>query len=454
MTHSFSFRYHDREFCFIWDSESGSLHNVDHVTFLLAKERFGQQLTADESARLQEIAPDLRAEISAELDQLVAQGVLDSPCTVTADRKQTHMIKALCLHICHDCNLRCKYCFADEGTYRTTARAHMSADVGKRAVDFLIERSGSRRNLEIDFFGGEPLMNLGVVKEIVAYAREREKQCGKVFHFTMTTNCVLLNRETAQWLDREMYNVVLSIDGRRDVHNAMRPTANGKEIYDTILSNALYFRSIRGSRSYYVRGTFTARNTDFDKDVLALADAGFDQISMEPVVTEIPDLQIKDEHLQEIFDSYDRLATVYLDRREHEETWFNFFHFMMDLDGGPCVSKRLTGCGSGCEYLAITPDGDVYPCHQFAEDRAYRIGSIFGGELDERVREPFARNIVTRKQDCDRCPAKYYCSGGCVANNLHYAGAADKPYSISCAMMRKRFELSLAIAAIEAARQA
>lgn len=451
MTHSFSFRYHNREYCFIWDSESGSLHNVDRVTFLLAKERFGQKLTADERNQAEAIPSDVRSEILNELDTLTEQGVLNTPCTVHATRKQTQSVKALCLHICNDCNLRCKYCFADEGTYHTSDRAHMSAEVGKQAIDFLIANSGSRHNLEVDFFGGEPLMNLQAVQDIVAYARKREKESGKEFHFTMTTNCLLLRPETAEWLNREMHNVVLSIDGSKAVHNAMRPSANGKDVYDRIVANAQYFRSIRGDKSYYVRGTFTAKNLDFDKDVLALAQLGFDQISMEPVVTDIPDLAIKEEHLPQIFASYERLATMYLDMRRDPKTWFNFFHFMLDLEGGPCITKRLTGCGSGCEYLAVTPKGELYPCHQFAEKKEYCIGNVYEGILNQQVREPFARNVVINKADCTDCPAKYYCSGGCVANNLNFAGAMDKPYNISCRMMRKRFELSLAIAAIEGA---
>lgn len=450
MTHSFSFPYRNREYYFVWDSESGSLHNVDYVTFLLSKDRFGQPLNDKESADLSDLSQTERAEIQSELDELERQGVLGSPCTLSQGEKRIGEIKALCLHICHDCNLRCKYCFADEGTYHTVSRAHMSPEVGKKAIDFLIDNSGKRTNLEVDFFGGEPLMNLDTVKQIVAYARSREQESGKRFSFTMTTNCVLLNDETIAWLNREMHNVVLSIDGRACVHNAVRKAVNGKDCYDLILRNAQKFRSVRGDRSYYVRGTFTARNLDFAEDVIALADAGFDQISMEPVVTDIDSLAIKEEHLPLILSEYERLAQIYLDRRKNGK-WFNFFHFMIDLEGGPCVVKRLTGCGSGCEYLAVTPNGDLYPCHQFAENRDYYMGSVYEGVTNWDVSRKFARNIVTNKPQCADCPAKYYCSGGCAANNLNYAGGMDTPYAISCAMMRKRFELSLAIAAIESA---
>ncbi len=291
-------------------------------------------------------------------------------------------------------------------------------------------------------------MNLGTVKKIVEYARSREKQSGKSFNFTMTTNCVLLNDETIDWLNKEMHNVVLSIDGRECVHNAVRKTVNGKDCYGIIAENAKKFAAVRGDKSYYVRGTFTARNLDFADDVIALNDMGFDQISIEPVVTDIEDLKITKEHLPKILAEYERLAGLYIDRRKGEK-WFNFFHFMIDLEGGPCVVKRLTGCGSGCEYLAVTPTGGIYPCHQFAENKDYYMGNVFDGKIDMAISEKFAENVVTNKPDCTNCPAKYYCSGGCVANNLNFAGNMSKPYDISCEMMRKRLELSLAIDAIE-----
>ena len=328
----------------------------------------------------------------------------------------------------------------------------MSAEVGKKAIDYLINHSGSRHNLEVDFFGGEPLMNLDVVKEIVDYARSREKECDKEFNFTMTTNCVLLNDKTNEWLNKEMVNVVLSIDGRKDIHDEVRKTPNGKGCYDIILNNAKKFRQIRGQKSYYVRGTFTAKNLDFAEDILALNDEGFDQISMEPVVTDIEDLAIKQEHIPRILQEYERLAVEYIDRRKSDK-WFNFFHFMIDLQGGPCVIKRLTGCGSGCEYLSVVPHGNVYPCHQFAEKDEYLMGNVFDNTLDLEVSKKFAKNIVTNKKQCGDCPAKYYCSGGCVANNINYAGSMETPYDLSCQMMKKRLELSLAISAIEGSQQ-
>jgi len=450
MVHAFSFCYHDRAYHFIWDNESGSLHNVDYVAFLYAKKRYGQAMSQQENSDYNRIdASELNC-IKEEFDELESMGTLNTPCKTYAKAKKIGEIKALCLHICNDCNLRCKYCFADEGTYHTSERAYMSEEVGRKAIDFLIAHSGKRRNLEVDFFGGEPLMNLDVVKSIVKYARSRETESGKHFDFTMTTNCVLLNDSAIEWLNKEMHNVVLSIDGRECVHNAVRKAVNGKDCYSLIAGNAVKFAKVRGDKSYYVRGTFTAKNLDFADDVLALNDMGFDQISIEPVVTDIEDLKITKEHLPRILAEYDRLAENYIDRRKTDK-WFNFFHFMIDLEGGPCLVKRLTGCGSGCEYLAITPTGGLYHCHQFAENKDYYMGSVFEGDLDLSVSEKFARNIVTNKPDCAECMAKYYCSGGCVANNLNFAGAMDKPYDVSCEMMRRRLELSLAINAIEGA---
>lgn len=451
MVHAFKFAYRGKAYHFLWDNESGSLHNVDKVAFLYAKKRYGQAFEDKEEEEFLSIAEDDINELGEEFDELEKSGVLNSPCDTYAKKKRVGEIKALCLHICNDCNLRCRYCFADEGTYHTSDRAFMSEEVGKKAIDFLIAHSGKRKNLEVDFFGGEPLMNLNVVKAIVDYARSKEAESGKRFDFTMTTNCVLLNDETIKWLNEEMHNVVLSIDGRHDVHSAVRKAVNGKDCYDIIANNAMKFAKVRGDKSYYVRGTFTAKNLDFSSDVLALNDMGFDQISIEPVVTDIEDLKITKEHLPAILKEYERLAENYIDRRKGDK-WFNFFHFMIDLEGGPCLVKRLTGCGSGCEYLAITPKGGIYPCHQFAENSDYYMGNVFDGDVNMSISDKFADNIVTNKPDCSGCMAKYYCSGGCVANNLNYAGDMAKPYDISCEMMRKRLELSLAINAIERAK--
>lgn len=447
MVHTFSYAHKGRNYHFLWDAESGSLHNIDRPAYLVAKERYSE---LDDAQRIEYKGLDnaLIDEINAEFSALEETNQLNTPAPEGHVRKKIGEIKALCLHICHDCNLRCQYCFAGEGTYHT-ARYYMSFEVGKAAIDFLIEHSGKRHNLEVDFFGGEPLMNLDVVKRIVEYARSVEKANNKRFSFTMTTNCVLLDDATIEWLNEEMSNVVLSIDGRPNIHNAVRRTVNGKDAYNIILANAKKFASVRGDKSYYVRGTFTSNNLDFADDIIYLRDQGFQQISVEPVVLPLDDsLAITQQHLPAILKEYERLAELYLESRANGK-WFNFFHFMLDLEGGPCVVKRLTGCGSGCEYLSVTPIGDIYPCHQFAEEEGYKMGNVLNGDFSTKVSEVFSENAVTNKPACKDCPAKYYCSGGCAANNAHFAGGIDNPYPISCEMMKKRFELSLAIAAIE-----
>lgn len=446
MVHAFKYCRKGRDYHFLWDVESGSLNNVDISAYTVAKNRYGT-LSDTEKSYLESLDSATVAEINRELDELEMAGSLNSP---PPERpvivKPYGTIKALCLHICHDCNLRCRYCFAHDGTY-DTARDYMSFEVGRSAVDFLIANSGNRKNLEIDFFGGEPLMNIDVVKAIVEYARERETETGKRFSFTITTNCVLLNDELIEYFNKEMHNVVLSIDGRRSVHDNVRKTVNGKGSYDVILNNAVKLAKARGEKSYYVRGTFTHENLDFTNDVKCLRDAGFDQISLEPVVLEAGNpLALTDEDIDIAVKEYERLAEYYLDSRTGDN-WFNFFHFMLDLENGPCVNKRLSGCGAGCEYLAVTPTGDIYPCHQFAGDKENLLGNVLNGDYNLSGR--YSHNIVNNKVDCATCPAKYYCSGGCMANNIHYAGDMNVPYSASCKMMRKRFELSLAIAAIE-----
>lgn len=446
MVHAFKYCRKGRDYHFLWDVESGSLNNVDKSAYTVAKNRYGT-LSDTEKQYFDSLDSAAIAEINSELDELERGGCLNSPPSerpVTA--KPYGTIKALCLHICHDCNLRCRYCFAHDGTY-DTARDYMSYEVGRSAVDFLIANSGNRTNLEIDFFGGEPLMNIDVVKAIVKYARTRETETGKKFSFTITTNCVLLNDELIEYFNKEMHNVVLSIDGRRTAHDNVRKTVNGKGSYDVILNNAVKLAKARGDKSYYVRGTFTRENLDFTEDVKCLREVGFDQISLEPVVLEAGNpLALTDEDIDIAVKEYERLAEYYLDSRKGDN-WFNFFHFMLDLENGPCVNKRLSGCGAGCEYLAVTPTGDIYPCHQFAGDKENLLGNVLNGDYNLSGR--YSHNIVNNKVDCATCPAKYYCSGGCMANNIHYAGDMNTPYSASCKMMRKRFELSLAIAAIE-----
>ena len=367
-------------------------------------------------------------------------------------KKRKTIVKALCLHIAHDCNLACKYCFAGEGEYHGD-RSLMSLEVGKAAIDFLIEHSGNRRNLEVDFFGGEPLMNFDVVKEIVAYGRSKEKTYDKNFRFTLTTNGMLLNQDIMEFANREMSNVVLSVDGRPEIHDSMRPTPNGKGSYAYIMPKFKEFAKLRGDRSYYVRGTFTRNNLDFSRDVLHLADEGFTQISVEPVVS-LPEepYSIREEDIPQLCEEYDKLAVEML-RREEEGRGFNFFHFMIDLDQGPCVAKRLSGCGSGTEYLAVTPWGDLYPCHQFVGDEDFLLGNVKDGIVNTAVRDEFKLCNVYAKDKCKECFARFYCSGGCAANAYKFHGNINDAYDIGCELMRKRVECAIMLKAARAARE-
>lgn len=449
MVHTFRYNYGEKEYYFIFDVESGSLSMADYVAFLCAKHRYGT-LEDKEKQDFENFDKAEIAEVFSEFEELEKEGELNSKPLITEFSKNIDSIKALCLHICHDCNMRCKYCFANEGTYNT-ARDYMTLEVGKKAVDLLIENSGSRHNLEIDFFGGEPLMNFQTVKDIVSYAKAQAKQYNKVFSFTMTTNCLLLNDENIDYLNAEMDNIVLSIDGRESIHNEVRKSVNGKPCYETIKNNALKLRKVRGDKKYYVRGTFTNKNLDFSKDILALNDLGFDQISVEPVV--LPDehpLALKSAHLDSILREYEIFSEEYLKRRnDNSGRWFNFFHFMVDLDHGPCPNKRLTGCGAGTDYLAVTPTGEIYPCHQFAGKDKYKLGDVYNGIARQDIRQTFADINVLNKEHCTDCFAKYYCGGGCIANSVNYTKKLNGQYKLGCDMTKKRLELSLAVAAIE-----
>ncbi|MFP4697976.1 MAG: thioether cross-link-forming SCIFF peptide maturase [Eubacteriales bacterium] len=356
------------------------------------------------------------------------------------------IVKALCLHIAHDCNLCCKYCFAGEGEYHGD-RSMMSLEVGKKAIDFLIKNSGKRRNLEVDFFGGEPLMNFDVVKEIVKYARENEVIYNKKFRFTLTTNGILLSEEIQTFLNENMYNVVLSIDGRKKTNDAMRPSANGKGSYDLILPRFKEFVKKRGQKDYYVRGTFTHYNLDFASDVLHLADEGFEQISVEPVVaSEEADYRIREKDLPILFKEYDHLAKEMLNRYEQGKG-FNFFHFMIDLNQGPCISKRLSGCGSGSEYLAVTPWGDLYPCHQYVGLDEFLMGNVVEGIKNKNKQKEFMNCNVYTKEKCKECWAKFYCSGGCSANAYQFYNDIQRTYDIGCQLEKKRIESAIMIKA-------
>lgn len=373
-------------------------------------------------------------------------------CLIEDVKKRKTVVKALCLHIAHDCNLACKYCFAEEGEYHGR-RALMSYEVGKQALDFLIANSGNRKNLEVDFFGGEPLMNWQVVKDLVAYGREQEKIHNKNFRFTLTTNGVLLDDEIMEFANKEMANVVLSIDGRKEVHDFMRPFRKGAGSYDLVVPKFQKFAKSRGEKSYYARGTFTRHNLDFSEDVLHLADLGFDQISVEPVVAdEKEEYALKWEDVPKICEEYDKLAKEMI-KRKKEGKGFNFFHFMIDLTGGPCVYKRLSGCGSGTEYLAVTPWGDLYPCHQFVGEEKYLMGNVWDGVKRTDLCKEFKNCNVYAKEKCQNCFAKFYCSGGCAANSYNFHGSINDVYELGCELQRKRVECAIMLKAAEAAEE-
>lgn len=356
------------------------------------------------------------------------------------------VIKAMCLHIAHDCNIRCKYCFASQGDFEGD-RSLMSLEVGKKALKFLVDNSGNRRNLEVDFFGGEPLMNFEVVKQLVTYGRKIEKESNKNFRFTITTNGVLLDDEKIEYINENMDNVVLSIDGRKEVNDLMRYTVNGGGTYDIVVPKFKKMIEKRGNKNYYVRGTFTKFNIDFAKDVIHFADLGFKSTSIEPVVAKPEnDYALSENDMKTVFEQYDLLADELVTRRGTEKD-FSFFHFMLDLSQGPCIVKRLSGCGAGSEYVAITPDGDIYPCHQFVGDEKFRIGNILEGTYNNHLSNDFKEAHVYNKEKCKECWAKFYCSGGCHANAYNFNNDINIPYDLGCQMEKKRLECSLYIQA-------
>ena len=444
-------QYKNNGYNIVLDVNSGSVHVVDDLVYdvieLLNQEKKKEEIFSllSDKYPLQELE-----EAVEECKELEEQGVLFSKDVyenaIIDYKARKTVVKALCLHIAHDCNLACRYCFAEEGEYHGR-RALMSFEVGKKALDFLIANSGSRRNLEVDFFGGEPLMNWQVVKDLVAYGRQQEKLHDKKFRFTLTTNGVLLNQEVMDFCNREMGNVVLSIDGRKEVHDYMRPFRSGKGSYELVLPKFKEFADSREQKNYYVRGTFTHHNLDFSKDVLHLADLGFDQISVEPVVApEDEDYALKPEDLPEILQEYDKLAAEMV-KRKKEGKGFTFFHYMLDLTGGPCVYKRLSGCGSGTEYLAVTPWGDLYPCHQFVGNEKYLMGNVDEGITRTDIVDEFKGCNVYTKEKCRNCFAKFYCSGGCAANSYNFHGTIQDAYDLGCELERKRVECAIMIQA-------
>ena len=454
--------YKNNGYNMVLDVNSGSIHVVDDVVYDVLEllneaedrrkeEGFRQEITDKMLAKYgEDITAEDMKDVFEDLDELEENGTLFTVDVykegVIDFKKRQTVVKALCLHIAHDCNLAFRYCFAGEGEYKGD-RSLMSLEVGKKALDFLVANSGNRRNLEVDFFGGEPLMNFDVVKELVAYGRELEKTHDKHFRFTLTTNGVLLRDDVIEFANKEMDNIVLSIDGRKEVHDHMRPFKNGKGSYDFILDKFKKVAESRNQQKYYVRGTFTHYNLDFVKDVLSLADEGFEQISVEPVVAgpEEP-YAIREEDIPQICEGYDELAKEML-KRKKEGRGFNFFHYMIDLSGGPCVYKRLSGCGSGTEYLAVTPWGDLYPCHQFVGEEEFCLGNVDDGIVNTEMRDTFKLCNVYAKEECRNCFAKFYCSGGCAANAYHCHQDINKPYEIGCELQRKRVECAIMLQA-------
>ena len=432
------------------DVGSGAVHGLDEIAFdalSLILERKGEDIVETLAGKYPR---DEAEEVVAELRQLMEMGYLNTSDDYSGVQvADAGVVKAMCLLAAHDCNLRCQYCFADAGEFHMRSRSMLSLETGKKALDWLVAHSGNRKNLEVDFFGGEPLMNFPVIREVVAYGRELEKKHGKVFKFTTTTNAVMLNQEIMDFLNREMDNVVISLDGRKEVHDRMRPTPGGKGSYDLVMAKAKELVARRGQQRYYLRGTFTRHNLDFAQDVLHLADEGFEQLSIEPVVSEESrEYAIREEDLPLVFEEYEKLGKEYLKRRS-DGRWFNFFHFMVDLTGGPCLKKRLTGCGAGNEYVAVTAEGDIYPCHQFVGRQGMRMGSVLDGSFDTSIQNAFQRNHVLSKEKCRQCWARFYCSGGCAANAHAFHGDISQPYEMECEMERKRLECAMAIAALE-----
>ena len=434
------------------DSASGAVHVLSALAYKMLPYMNDPPEKDCPSALRYELAKYDSADIEeaySELYSLYENGTLFSKDVLDGTKpvNPEHIpVKSMCLHVSHDCNMRCKYCFADTGDFKRD-RSLMSLDCGKRAIDFLLERSLGIKNLELDFFGGEPLMNFDVVKELVKYGRAREAEYGKHIRFTMTTNGSLLDDESIDFINEHMSNVVLSIDGLRETNDRMRTFEDGSGTYDVILPKFKALVAKRGDKDYYARGTYTHENLHFADDVLHLVDEGFDQVSVEPVVLPASSpLALREEDMPTIFKEYEKLACEIV-KRTREGRPFNFFHFMIDLDAGPCVYKRTRGCGSGSEYVAVTPDGDIYPCHQFVEHEKFKIGNIFDGTFDTSCQKCFASHNILTTPDCQKCWAKYFCGGGCAANNYNVNHDIAIPYKVACELEKKRVECALYIKA-------
>ena len=440
----------------VLDVSSGSLHVVDEVAYdiiAMFEEKAREEIIAELNEKYKEredISLSDIEECYAQVVSLKDSGKLFTPDTFAPmagklKEKTSGVVKALCLHIAHTCNLNCSYCFASQGKYHGE-RAVMSYEVGKRALDFLVENSGTRRNLEVDFFGGEPLMNFEVVKDLVAYARSIEKEKGKNFRFTLTTNGMLIDDDVIDFANREMSNVVLSLDGRREIHDKYRVDYAGNGSFDKIVPKFQKLVEARGGKNYYMRGTFTHRNPDFLEDIKVMLDLGFNELSMEPVVCAEGDpAELTKDDMPIVFEQYEKLAEL-MAKRDREGRPFTFYHYMIDLTGGPCIYKRISGCGSGTEYMAVTPWGDLYPCHQFVGDEKFRLGDIYTGVTNTAVQGEFFDCNVYSRPDCADCWARLYCSGGCAANAYHATGSVRGVYKYGCELFKKRMECAIALA--------
>ena len=440
----------------VLDVCSGSVHAVDEVAYDIiamfcenSKEAVISAMTEKYANRSDITAADIE-ECYAQVEMLKESGKLFAPDTFEPmaghlKAKTSGVVKALCLHIAHTCNLNCEYCFASQGKYHGE-RAMMTFEVGKRAFDYLIENSGSRRNLEVDFFGGEPLMNFDVVKQLVQYARSIEKEKGKNFRFTLTTNGVLVDDDVIDFCNKEMSNVVLSLDGRKEIHDRYRVDYAGNGSWDKIVPKFQKFVEKRGGKNYYMRGTFTHANPDFLKDIQTMLDLGFNELSMEPVVCEAGDpSELTEADFPIVCSQYEELAKLML-KRDKEGRPFTFYHYMIDLTGGPCIYKRISGCGSGTEYMAVTPWGDLYPCHQFVGDEKFKLGDIWNGVTNTEIQSEFAACNVYAHPECRDCWARLYCSGGCAANAYHATGKVTGIYEYGCRLFKKRMECAIMVA--------
>ena len=445
----------------VLDVSSGAVHVVDDIAYNMIA-RFEEDSREDilvamreKYAHLTEVSEADLEECYEQIVELKESGQLFVPDTFEAmapylKEKTSGVVKALCLHIAHTCNLNCSYCFASQGKYHGE-RAVMSYEVGKQALDFLIANSGTRRNLEVDFFGGEPLMNFDVVKQLVAYARSVEKEHGKNFRFTLTTNGILVDDDVIDFANREMSNVVLSLDGRKEIHDRYRVDYAGNGSWERIVPKFQKLVEARGGKNYYMRGTFTHANPDFLKDIQVMLDLGFNELSMEPVVCAPGDpSELTEADLPIVLDQYEKLAELMLERKRAGKP-FTFYHYMIDLTGGPCIYKRISGCGSGTEYMAVTPWGDLYPCHQFVGEDKYKLGNIWDGVTNTEAQNEFACCNVYSREECRDCWARLYCSGGCAANAYHATGSVKGVYKYGCELFRKRMECAIMVQVAEMA---